>query len=122
MKKEDAITLISFIERFDKEKPLYILDFTYPMMPYRYGPAINDFMDTWLKTEWGQQQYDKIIEAFNSNFGDKTWIAGLLEDDVLLSIQYIFRTDRFVDGHINFMIENGTLPALLERLRILNGL
>jgi len=117
MTKEQAIALYAFTERFKIEKPLYKLNFEHLMMPYEYGDAINDFVKYWFSCTEPSLPYDDIITPLRENYKNHQWLTSLSENETIAAIQCIIRTDRFVDGFLNSMIENETLPLLLTRLK-----
>lgn len=117
MTKDQATALYTFVERFKNEKPLYTLHPEFVMMPYNYGKAITDFIHCWFSCDESNIQYEEIMPAFSDNYKSHQWLTSLSQKETCMSIQYIIRTDRFVDGHINAMIENQTLPLLLTRLK-----
>lgn len=117
MTKDQAEALYTFVQRFKSEKPLYTLRSEPSMMPYVYGNAIEDFITCWFSCQESKCRYDDIVPAFNENYKNQHWLTSLSVEEVCMAIQYIIRTDRFVDGHINAMIENNTLPLLLTRLK-----
>jgi hypothetical protein len=118
MNKEHAIHLTSFIKRFEEEKPLYTIQ-TEPltMTPHNYGNAIDDFLHYFLKNNLTRTDYFDIEEQFRNNYENATWLNGLDEQKVMQCISLIIRRERFVDGVIASMIENKTLPFLLNRLK-----
>lgn len=116
MTKDQAAALFAFVERFKNEKPLYNLHQQALMMPYEYGKAINDFLDYWFSCEESFLPYEDIISIFGENYKNQQWLSCLSEKEIFMAIQYIIRTDRFVDGYINSMIENETVPVLLIRI------
>jgi hypothetical protein len=123
MNKEQAIQFTSFIKRFEEEKPLYTIQ-TQPftIMPYVYGEAIDDFL-AYIRnnTLISPDCYD-IEKQFAKNYKKAKWLNNLNEQQVMQCISLIIRREKFVDGFIAFMIHDGTLLILLDRLKELYGL
>lgn len=123
MNKEHAIQLTFFIKRFQEEKPLYSFQ-TQPltMMPYYYGKAMDDFLHYFLDNHLVLTDCWDIEDEFLKNYKDSNWQNDLNEKQVMQSISYIIRKDRFVDGFISSNIDNGVILSLLNRLKTLYNL
>jgi hypothetical protein len=122
MTKEQVIQLTAFIERFEKEKPLFSLYEEMTMAPYRYGKAISDFQDVWILNGFMEINYESIRKPFSENYKQEEWYTHLSEQETMQAIQFIIRNDRFVDGFIATMIEEKVLPRLLEQLKNIHNL
>jgi hypothetical protein len=123
MNKEHAIQLTSFIKRFEEEKPLYTIQ-TQPltMMPHNYGAAITDFLDYFFANKLTHPDYYDIEEQFQKKYKTANWLHNLNEQQVMQCISLIIRREKFVDGFVASMIENGSLLVLLNRLKELYGI
>lgn len=121
MHRQTALQLIGFIQRFENEKPLYVLqDEPLTMMPYQYNAAVSDFIQFCYDRELIKTDYHDILDDFQKKLKQpENWFDTLTEKQVVQCIAAIIRQDRFVDGLINNMIENGTIIKLLNRLKIL---
>jgi len=124
MDKQTAIQLIGFIERFDKERPLYELQIEpLTMTPYRYNEAISDFIGFYYSNNLVLADCYDIKDDLEKNYEKKSdWFDTLTEKQVVQSIAFLIRQDRFINGLVNSMIENGTIIKLLNRLKVLHDL
>ncbi len=123
MNKEHALQLTSFIKRFEEEKPLYTIQ-TQPltMVPHNYGEAITGFLNYFFKNKLTHPDCYDIEEQFQENYKTADWLNNLNEQQVMQCISLIIRREKFVDGSVASMIENGTLLVLLNRLKELYGI
>lgn len=124
MDRQTALQLVVFMQRFENEKPLYVLQQEpLTMMPYQYNAAINDFIQFCYDSELIKTDYHDKLGDFENNLKQpENWFDTLTERQVVQCIASIVRRDRLVDGLINNMIENGTIIELLNRLKVLHNL
>ncbi len=90
-------------------------------MPWpEYEKVVNQFMEVASKNCWCDYQYvpeeaSKMLEDL-----DRIESASLAEIKTMLT--FCIRGERFSDGHVGSMIEEGKIGALLKRLMVLRNL
>src|SRR3954452_24477489 len=122
MNKEQAQQLTGFSKRFKEATSLYSLNTENFLSPYEYGEEITDFVDFFYSNNLVSPDYLEIQEELTVNRAKPEWYAGLCEKKAIQSLCCFIRGDRFCDGLLASGIQDGTIPHLLERIKVLHGL
>lgn len=123
MNQQQAAYLVAFIERFEKEKPLYKFDPSASLFsPHFYGDTIEEFLNYFFSHQLINPDCYEIESEFVANRNNTDWYTNLTEKQILQCIGLLIRKDRFVDGTLATYIENGVIPNLLKRLKVIHDL
>lgn len=80
-----------------------------------YGPAVMQFMKEASRECWSDRAYgDKDVPSMLSSKG---FIAHAWIREIRTILTFCIRGERFCDGHIAGVIEDGIVKQLLERLK-----
>lgn len=84
-------------------------------MPWlEYSPVVEEFVKAASKKCW--QDYEYVEKDVNSLLADKTFISRASIREIRTILTFCIRGERFCTGHLEGVIEDGTIRALLERL------
>ena len=79
-----------------------------------YSPVVEEFVIAASKDCWLDREYAK--KDVNSLLADKTFISRASIREIRTILTFCIRGERFCTGHLEGVIEDGTIRALLERL------
>ena len=122
MNKEQAQELAAFSEKFKEADSLYSFNVENFLSPHEYGEEMSDFIDFCYNNNLVSPDYMEIREELTANKAKPEWFAGLSEEKILQCLGYFIRGDRFHDGLLASAIKDGTIPHLLERVKVLYSL
>lgn len=118
MTVEQAKELTTFIKHFSHAKELYTIQ-TEPLtlMPYTYGKVINAFIKFCYTNQLIVPDYREIAEEIKIQNANKEWLETLSLHQLLQSLSFFVRRDRFVDGLLASAIEDGTMINILTQIK-----
>ena len=118
MTVEQAKELTTFIEHFSHTKELYTIQTDLlTLMPYRYGEVISAFIKFCYTNQLIVPDYGEIAEEIRIQNANKEWLETLSLLQLLQSLSFFVRRDRFVDGLLASAIEDGTMINILTQLK-----
>lgn len=119
MTKEQAEQLIAFADKFSKADPLFTISSEFSLTPYNYGEEINNFIQFCYDNDLVKANFHSIEKELIANRTKAEWYTQLSEEKVIQSLGYFIHGDRFSDGLVASAINDGTIPRLLERIKVL---
>lgn len=122
MTKEQAEHLVAFEGKFSKADLLFSISPELTLTPYNYGDEITDFIQFCYDNDLVKADYSSIEQELIANRTKAAWYGELSEEKVILCLSYFIRSDRFCDGLLASAINDGTVPLLIGKIKVLHAL
>ena len=79
-----------------------------------YSPVVEEFVTAASEECWQDREY--VEKEVNELLNDKTRISRASIREIRTMLTFCIRGERFCTGHLEGVLEDGTIRALLERL------
>ena len=122
---DDIDELVAFLPKlyadgFEAQKEMRIEDYPDGSVSFPhaiYDPLVHEFMQKASQDCWCDFEYSRATSGQPLN--DPAHVAIASIDEIKSMLTWCIRGERFCDGHVGAMIEEGKIRMLLERLIVL---